>query len=71
MSKLSKIRASRRNWKEKSITRGANHRYACKEQGRYKNERNRYKKQYHQTLILLEAERKKKHPSSVNQMLSI
>ena len=62
MSKISKLKVSRENWKQKSVRRGTNERYLRKELERTKSERNHYKKQFQQTKILLEAERKKKAP---------
>ena len=62
MSKLSKMRVSRENWKQKSVRRGTRERYLDKELKRIKNERHHDKEELQQTRALLEEERQKKTP---------
>ena len=62
MSKISKLKVSRENWKQQSMRRGTRERYLDKELKRIKNKRHHDKEQLQQTRALLEAERKKKAP---------
>jgi hypothetical protein len=66
MSCISRLKQSRRQWKEKAITRGNNERYQRKEILRIKQERNHYKKQAREAKNQLAKERHKK-PSALVQ----
>ena len=53
MSKVSKLKVSRENWKQKSVSRGKTNRYLDKELKRIKNERHHDKEQLQETRALL------------------
>ena len=67
MSIKSKLKKSRKNWKEKAIIRGKNLLYQRKENHRIKKERDRYKKQAREAKKQLEKERLKKAPAVCNK----
>ena len=60
MSSKSRLKQSRRQWKEKAITRGNSERYQRKEILRIKKERDHYKKEARETKNQLAKERQKK-----------
>jgi hypothetical protein len=66
MSSISRLKQSRRQWKEKAITRGHSERYQRKESLRIKKERDHYKKQAREAKNQLAKERQKK-PSALVQ----
>ena len=59
MSKISKLKKSRTNWKDKAVDRTKTVKYQRAELKRIKKERDKYKAQLHKTRQELEAERKK------------
>jgi hypothetical protein len=63
----SKLKKSRKNWKEKAIIRGKNLLYQRKENLRIKKERDRYKKEAREAKKQLEKERLKKTPAVCNK----
>jgi len=59
MSRLSKLKKSRENWKGKSVDRGESMRYLRKENKRIKQERDNYKKEAQQAKQLLDKKNQK------------
>lgn len=60
MSKVSKLKKSRDNWKKKAVERGKDGRYQQKEKNRIRKERDRYKKEAREAREELERERRKR-----------